>query len=141
MKQSGNEYYYSLIEELIESITIEHHAVYGHANMDDEILKTRSSIEHLDASCFNGNSEETIEIITDVVYEDINLLAWMKSNVREDYIINVRKEGCGRKFLHKGSHNWQNGAIVCNNVRVILGKRFDVSGALTALYLITAYPY
>lgn len=140
MKQTKNEYYYALIEKLVESITIEHHAVCEHDNKTDAVLKTRCSIEKKNSSCFNFDKKEVIELITDAIYDDITLLAWIKSNVKDDYVITTTYENCGRKYIKSGTHIWKNGSLQCDQFRIILGKKHDLSGAVIQVYLKSAYP-
>lgn len=139
--QSKMDYIYALIEECVESITQDTHAIIEHQYKTDEQLKTRVSVEKtIGASCF-AKDVDAVELITDCIYDSIEILQWMKNNkVTEDLIIHLEQDGCGKKFIKNRTHNWEDGAIVCNVVTVILGKKMDKAGCLTGIFLKTAYP-
>lgn len=52
----------------------------------------------------------------------------------------VENENCGKKFLKNKAHDWKKGPLPCNQIVVILGKRFDVAGCVVKMYVKTAYP-
>lgn len=138
MKQSDA---YEMIGDLIDRLTEEkHHAVYEHEYKTDEQLKTRIAVEKKNAaSCFNEGIDIT-EVIIDAIEESSEILPWLTKSSEDILIIKAECENCGKKFLRSIEHNWENGAITCNQFEVILSKYRDKYSFVDYIYLYTAYP-
>lgn len=144
MKQYKNKYLYSLIEECVESMNNNHHCIYEHSYKSDEQLKTRISCRQeaiRGASCFNEDCD-ILEIVSDIIYESTLILPWLKldESGKSDLRLVQEVPNCGKKFLKGFDHNWKDGAITCNKVIVILGKKLDKAGCVVQMYVKTAYP-
>lgn len=140
MKQPKNkiEYLYGIIEDCVESLE-EHHAVFEHSYKTDEELKTRCAVEKTaGASCFN-KGVDVAEKIADIIYDSVEILPWLKSTVNDPLRIVVEEEACGKKFLKDKKHNWDEGALICNKVVLLLGKEVDKYNCLVRMYVITCY--
>ncbi len=138
--QSKLQYFYGLIEECIDSLGSLEHAVYAHSFQDDEKLKDRCRAEKVrGASCFN-EGDDIVEIVADILYDSTELLAWMKMTGDEDLRLVVEQPACGKKFLKDFRHDWEAGALICDRIVVVLGKKLDQGGCLTKIFVRTAYP-
>ena len=138
MKQSDA---YNMIGDLIDSLTEKkHHAVYEHEYKTDEQLKTRIAVEKkLAASCFAENMDVT-ETVCNIIEESPDVVNWIL-NSKDDFLrIKVEMKDCGKKYLKNINHNWNDGAIICNYVTVILGKDYDNYKYINGIHLLTAYP-
>ena len=141
MKQSREKcaYFYEIIEECVEKLSSEkHHAVYEHEYKSDEQLKTRCRTERImGASCFNKGINVT-KVIEDMIYDSPQLMPWLFSN--ESILrIAVKSKHCGKKFLKDQKHNWNDGAIVCNNILLFLEKEYDKANCVTGIHILTCY--
>lgn len=61
-------------------------------------------------------------------------------STEKNLIIKVECENCGKKFLRSIEHNWEDGAITCNQIEIILSKKNNDYGYVNYIYLYTAYP-
>jgi hypothetical protein len=141
MKQSKMQYFYEVIETCVEGLlSVKSHAVYEHEYKTDEQLKTRCAIEKTaGASCFN-EGVDVVEKIVDIIYDSTVIIPWLDSETNDDLLIVTEEKGCGRKFLRSGNHVWADGALVCDKIILILGKRRDMAGGVTGMYVKTCYP-
>lgn len=141
MKQSKIEYLYGLIDECIDGLGNLDHAVYMHEFQSDEELQHRCKTSSVrGASCFN-EGDDICEIVTDIIYDAPELIPWMKLPGDEDLRLVVEVPACGKKFLKDFSaHDWADGALTCDHIVVILGKKLDFAGCLTSIFVRTAYP-
>lgn len=138
MKQSDA---YEMIGDLIDRLTEKkHHAVYEHEWKTDEQLKTRIAVEKKPAaSCFNEGTDIT-ELIINAIEESSEVLPWLTKSNEDILIIKTACENCGKKFLRSIEHNWEDGAITCDYVIVIIGKDYDSCKYISGIHLLTAYP-
>lgn len=137
MKQSV---IYDSMNRFISSLNPECHAVFEHEYVPDEKLKTRIKAEKvLGASCFSEGCD-IIELISDIIYDSTEIVLWLKNeSIKEDLRIVTEVQECGKKYMRK-NHVWQQGAIPCNHVVVIVRKIFDRYGYFDKIVLVTAYP-
>lgn len=137
MKQSV---IYEYINQFVESLNSECHAVFEHEYVSDENLKTRIKAESVSgASCFYDGCD-VIELISDIVYDSTDIVIWLKNDeIREDLRIVADIPSCGKKYMRK-NHVWSDGAIQCDHVIVLLRKIYDKYGCLDKVVLLTAYP-
>lgn len=134
------QYFYQLIEECVETFNEAHHAIFEHSFKTDEQLMNRIRCESVDgASCFSKEMD-IVEVVSDIIYESTELLKWMKEKDDGDLRLSEPVENCGKKYLSSKAHDWRKGAIPCNTVIVILGKKYDISGSVIGIYVKTAYP-
>lgn len=136
-------YYYKIVEESLDNLNLLSHACTEHAYAPDFYLQCRIKGQHVKAaSCFNKDVD-VAEIIREVVESQDGLVSWLKDPTNNERIF-TSEEGeypnIGRKFLNSREHNWEDGAIPCNQVVVICGKHFDEAGCLTDIYVKTCYP-
>ncbi len=136
----------SLFFEMLEDFEVDVltrfyvHAVEEHSYVEDELLKNRIRVERVrGASCFSKDTDIRAMIVK-MVRNSAKILVWLDSDRKEDFVIKAKKADCGKKFLNDKSHNWSNGALPCDTIVLILGKRFDKAGCLEGFYVKTCYP-
>lgn len=138
---SRQSYYYELINRCIDEMNNEHHAVFEHSYKTDEQLKLRVGCEGvIGASCFHEDMD-IVETISDILYDAVEIIPWLKNaSANEDLRLVIKHPNCGKKYLKSRNHDWSKGAIPCNSIVVFLGKKMDMAGCVTGMYIKTAFP-
>lgn len=143
MVKQANNYLYEVMNRCIEEMDNEHHCVFEHSYKTDDQLKTRlsSRVEGVKgASCFYEDVD-IAETVSDIIYDSMEILPWLKNTAEKtDLVVYAEYPDCGKKFLKSREHDWSTGAINCNTVALVLGKKTDIAGCVTKMYIKTCYP-
>lgn len=141
MKQTiTNKIAYEVINNCIEALDFNHVKDFHIGQSDDE-LKNRCRYERKrTASTFNDDVDVEA-LIEDVLYDDVQIISWIKDNENKGYYyVTKTLENCGRKFENSKAHNWEDGAITCNNYIIIFGKEYDGMGCIKNIYVRNCFP-
>ena len=117
------------------------HACYEHEYMTDEKLMQRVILgKQSGKSCFNKDIDIQ-GVICDMLESSGDIIKWLR-DVNSDKYLQIEEEmpNCGRKYLRSKNHNWEDGAITCDKVILILVKDTDLAGGVERIDVVTCYP-
>ena len=132
---------YDMITDCAESAYTSDHMLVNHSyRLTDDDLKKRIRREKISAASRFSKEVFVADIVASTIEESPELIPWvMDSNSLDEIKIYGEYQNIGVKFEAGLQHNWEEGAIVCNQICIVIKKERNAYG-LSKLVLLTAYP-